>query len=331
MERDQEKMQFLGFFGVFKESYMIMFSWRKIFSLITLTLILPLSLIFLINMEVSQVMFGGILFYSERISRTKFGTPHQKRLINTISIEWASFIIFKLIYFVFFLIFSLVSTSAVVHTIASIYTSREVTLKKAMGAVAKVWKRLVITFLCTFAAFFIYNVVAGIVLFIWALTIGENIYGMATLLVIGILYIVGFIYLAAVWQLANVVSMLEDSSGIKAMMKSNELIKGKKGLSLIITFMLSVFFFLIQFLFSMVLLRLFHVGLVWKIASGVLCLLLLCHLLLLMLVIQTVLYFVCKSYHHEIIGKSALSEQLEVYQGEHELVKATGVQQDSHV
>jgi hypothetical protein len=51
MEREQEEMQFLGVFGIYKEAYKIIFSWRKIFSQITLALILPLSFILLAHVQ----------------------------------------------------------------------------------------------------------------------------------------------------------------------------------------------------------------------------------------------------------------------------------------
>ncbi|WVZ14091.1 hypothetical protein V8G54_011657 [Vigna mungo] len=51
-------------------------------------------------------------------------------------------------------------------------------------------------------------------------------------------------------------------------------------------------------------------------------------LYLFQLVIQTVLYFVCKSYHHQNIDKSSLSDHLEVYHGEYEPLKAKDVQME---
>ncbi|XP_057451333.1 uncharacterized protein LOC130743209 [Lotus japonicus] len=336
MERDQENMQFLGLVGVYKESYMIMISWKKIFSLITLILILPLSVIFLF-MEVSPHFCGDISYYSKPHFVPRI---HPRHTDETISSQLLSFILFKLEYFVVFVLmgcFSLHPTSAVVYTVTSVYTdgSDGVTFNKVMNIVPKVWKRLVITFVCTILAFFVYNVVVRLVIiFIWPIIIREKNYGTVIYVVIWVLDSLGLLYLTTIWQLANVVSMLEDSCGFKAMMKSNELIKGKKFLSIIINYMSNYSFFSIQLLFSEVVLNGWKmqvdVGFVWRIPLGVLCVLVFCFMFLLMLVIQTVLYFVCKSYHHETIGKSALSEQLEVYQGEHEQQKV-GVTQDSHV
>ncbi|KAL2339698.1 hypothetical protein Fmac_007638 [Flemingia macrophylla] len=332
---EQEKMQFLGFFGVYRESYKLIFSWKKIFSQITLTLILPLSFIFLIHIQVSDALFGKIADDTENLTETPRGTPQHQKLLDLISSDWTTFFVFKLVYFILLLIFSLLSTSAVVYTVASFYTAKDVSFNKVISVVPKVWKRLMLTFLCTVVAFILYNVMAAAVMVIWVLTVGVRHGSAATFLVIliAILYLVGLVYLTVVWLLASVVTVLEDSYGYEAMIKSKELIKGNMGLSVMIVLKLNVSFFLTQLLFSMVVVnggKLFDLGSMDRTLFGIVCFLLLSHLFLLMLVIQTVLYFVCKSYHHEIVDKSALSDHLEVYEC-YEPLTTKDVQLDYHV
>jgi len=332
MDREQEEMQFLGFSGVYRESYKIIFAWRKIFSKITLTLILPLSFIFLIHIEVSNILFRNIVKNTQQMMETPQDTPQYHSLSNILSSEWTTFMLFKLIYFTFLLVFSLLSTSAVVYTVASIYAAREVTFSKVMTVVPKVWKRLMVTFLCTFAAFFVYNVMAVLVVIIWALTTGGRGGGVGLFVVLAVFYFAGFVYLSVVWNLASVVTVLEDSCGIGAMVKSNELIRGKMGLSVLIFLKLVVSFGLIQFLFKKTVVHGWSLGSVDRTVYGIVCLVLFSQLYLFQLVIQTVLYFVCKSYHHQNIDKSALSDHLEVYHGEYEPLKAKDVQmEESHV
>ncbi|KAK7282658.1 hypothetical protein RIF29_11607 [Crotalaria pallida] len=305
MDREQEEMKSLGLFGVYKESYKIIFSWRKIFSQITLTLILPLSFSFLIHIEVSNVLFKNLMSSTEQM----------------LSSEWATFWLFKLFYFTFLLIFSLLSTSAVVYTIASIYIAREVTFNKVMSVLPKVWKRLVVTFLCISFALFAYSIIALLVTSM--LIFGVHSDGMETLVIMVIFYLAGLVYLSGMWQLAIVVSALEDSLGLEAMRKSKKLIKGKMGLLMLIVLKLTVSCVLIQFLFNKVVLHGWRLlGSLDRTAFGILCFLLLSLFFLLMLVLQTVLFFICKSYHHENVDKYALSDCLEKY----EPWKAKGVQ-----
>ncbi|CAJ1971969.1 unnamed protein product [Sphenostylis stenocarpa] len=330
MEREQEEMQFVGFFGVYKEASKIILSWRRIFSQITLTLILPLSFIFLIHIEVSNLLFRKILYNSIVMNETKPDTPRYNKLSDMISSEWITLVLFKLVYFTLLLVFSLLSTSAVVYTIASIYTAKEVTFKRVMSVVPKVWKRLMLTFLCAFAAFFAYNIVTMLVIFLCALVIGFSTGGVVVFVLLAVLYFIGFVYLTVVWQLASVVTVLEDSWGIRAMMKSKELIKGKMVLSIFVFFTLVGSFVLIRVLFKQTVVEGWSVNSVDRTAYGVLCFLLLSCLFLFGLVVQTVIYFVCKSFHHENIDKSALADHLEVYRGEYVPLTAKDVQLEQY-
>ncbi|KAI8531429.1 hypothetical protein RHMOL_Rhmol11G0136300 [Rhododendron molle] len=63
-----------------------------------------------------------------------------------------------------------------------------------------------------------------------------------------ILYAVGFVYMNVVWELASVVSVLEDMKGFKAMTKSRNLIKGK--MTVVIFFKLNFAMMGIQILFA---------------------------------------------------------------------------------
>ncbi|KAL0432257.1 UNVERIFIED_CONTAM: hypothetical protein Slati_2560000 [Sesamum latifolium] len=324
MDREQEEMQFLGFFGIYSESYKLIFRWRKIFSQITLALILPLSFIFLAHQEASEILYWRIRYTRFRLHWTKAGTPKYHKLSDLVTSEWTEYLLLKAVYFVFLVVFSLLCTSAVVYTVASVYTSREVTFKKVLSVVPKVWKRLMVTFLCTFFAFCAYNAVFALALYLWGATIADSTTGAVVFLIVLTLYAVGFVYMTIIWQLASVVSVLEDVYGIKAMIKSKGLIKGKRAVAIVIFLMLNLSLVIISFVF-----RVFVVygeGALPVLGSGAVCLLLLSKLILFGLVVQTVIYFVCKSYHHENIDKSALSDHLEVYVGDYVPLKGKDIQ-----
>ncbi|KAJ4841691.1 hypothetical protein Tsubulata_002099 [Turnera subulata] len=336
MDREQEEMQFLGVFDIYKEAYKIIIVWRKIFSQITLSLILPLSFIFLAHKEVSDILFRKLANDEGELEDTPAGTQRYNSLTDLVSSDLVYFLLFKVAYFTFFLIFSLLSTAAVVYTIACIYTAREVSFRKVMSVVPKVWKRLMVTFLCMFLAFFVYHLAAftlsfGIIM-LWALIVGHDkiytIYAVAFVLLA--LYLAGLLYLHIIWQLASVVSVLEDACGIKAMAKSKALIRGKVWVTIVIAFTMGISSFGIQTIFGKLVVHGWSVGMAGRVLFGFLCLLLLFKLFLFGLVIQTVIYFVCKSYHHENIDKSALSDHLEVYLGEYVPLKSKDVQLEQY-
>ncbi|KAI5650451.1 hypothetical protein M9H77_36456 [Catharanthus roseus] len=333
MDREQEEMQFLGLFGIYSEAYKVIIKWRKIFSQITLSLILPLSFIFLSHMEISHYLDFKIRHNESKLHRTQSSTTDEKRkkLSDLISSESATLWIFNIFYFGFLLIFSLLSTSAVVYTIASIYTGRDITFKKVMTIVPKVWKRLLVTFLCAFFAFFVYNFFAGILLIGWAMNLADSyLADIIVLTIMVIIYVTGSVYMTIIWQLATVISVLEDSYGIKAMMKSKELIKGKMMIALVIFFKLNLSLVAVQIFFDEFVIHGWRIGILHRIGFGLLCLLLLFKLILFGLVIQTIIYFVCKSYHHENIDKSLLSDHLEVYSGDYVPLKSKDIQLEQY-
>uniref|UniRef100_A0A6N2MK95 Phytocyanin domain-containing protein n=1 Tax=Salix viminalis TaxID=40686 RepID=A0A6N2MK95_SALVM len=137
MERKQEEMQFLGVLGIYQEAYKIIFSSTKIFSQITLALILPLSFILLAQIEVSNVFSGEIMNNFVELLGTEAGTERYNKISDHISSEFAYFWLFKVAHLILSLVFSLLSNAAVVYTIASIYAGREVSFKKVMSAVPK--------------------------------------------------------------------------------------------------------------------------------------------------------------------------------------------------
>ncbi|EOY16530.1 Uncharacterized protein TCM_035327 [Theobroma cacao] len=330
MDREQEEMQFLGFVGIYKESYNVIFAWRKVFSKIALALILPLTFIYLARIEVSNLFFRKIIHNEIELDHTRSGTPKYKKLSDVISDEWAYFWLFKAAYFTLFFIFSLLSTAAVVYTIACIYTGRELTFRKVMSVVPKVWKRLMVTFLSIFVAMFFYHVVFVFIVVVWALSIGASNVGFAVFVILIILYLGGLLYLTIIWHLASVVSVLEEAYGFQAMVKGKNLIEGKLWVAVVIFFKLSVSLFIIQIAFQNLVVHGSTFGVVSRVAYAIICFLLLCKLILFGLVIQTVIYFVCKSYHHENIDKSALSDHLEVYLGEYVPLKAKDVQLEQY-
>lgn len=193
-----------------------------------------------------------------------------------------------------------------------------------------------VTFLIMFLAFFAYHVIAFAIsimivyLIVDGYLVVDGYAGPALFIIVFILYIVGFVYMTIIWQLASVVTVLEDLYGVKAMMKSKDLIKGKVGVASVIFFKLNLSLLVIQILFWDFVVDGRSLDTWKRVGFGILCFLLLFKLILFGLVIQTIIYFVCKSYHHENIDKSSLSDHLEVYLGEYKPLKSKDVQLEQY-
>lgn len=136
----------------------------------------------------------------------------------------------------------------------------------------------------------------------------------AILIVFMAMYIVGSLYLTTIWMLSKVVSVLEESYGFKALMKSQRLLRGKMVVATFLLFFIILILGVVQLLYKTVVVRGVVLGMISKSILWIFCLGLLINFLLLKVVVLTVLYFVCKSYHRENIDMSDhLSGLAEVY------------------
>lgn len=183
-----------------------------------------------------------------------------------------------------------------------------------------------VTFIWNFVIVFVYNVAFGVLIVLWAAISGFNVIGDVIFAGLLVSYVLGFVYLSVVWHLASVVSVLEDVYGIQAMLKSKELIKGKMVLSCGVFLIFAVLFVVSQLVFQILVVLGSSKFIGLRIVLGIICFLLLFKVFLFGLVAQTIVYFVCKSYHHQNIDKSSLSDHLEVYLGDYVPLKAQDVQ-----
>ena len=120
------------------------------------------------------------------------------------------------------------SLAAVIHSIHEAYTAKVLNFKEMLLSIRARWKRPLITFFCMF---FISLVSISLFLIVFGLIAVLTDGSLSISLVIGlIIFSVGFyVYLSAVWTLSLVVSVLEEnSSGMKAIDRATELMKGKK-------------------------------------------------------------------------------------------------------
>lgn len=302
MDRNQE-MKLLGFCGILKETFKLIFSHKKLYTQITLAFIIPLSLIFQANIITSHLLISKIFEEKDSLEPTDFNIYKYSNLkfSNLKSFKWAAYwVLSQIAYYIPILILSLLCTSTVVYSVFCNYTAKDVTFKKTIAIVPKIWKQVLCTFLVSFGIVFLYEYVLGAIL---AFILGFLFKGFTTIIavVILILYLAGSIYITVIWHLGIVVSVLEQNVyGIKAIKKSKNLVKGKYGVAVGMLLVFSVCSVAIDAVFQNFVVR-DDLSLDWgiRIGIGIFCFILLLLLILFGLVVQTVIYFVCKSYLNE--------------------------------
>ncbi|XP_042002528.1 uncharacterized protein LOC121751799 [Salvia splendens] len=105
-----------------------------------------------------------------------------------------------------------------------------------------------VTFIWYFAIIFAYNVV----LIVGAILLDQiDVIGPLSLIAFATAYLIEFLYITIIWHVVTVVSVLEESYGINAMTKSQDLIKGKMGVAFAVFMVIGVCFFAIQLMFEM--------------------------------------------------------------------------------
>ncbi|KAL8045101.1 hypothetical protein ABFX02_08G090600 [Erythranthe guttata] len=304
MEKEEEiRIQFLGFYGIFRESFTIAFFCRnKLFGQITIATIFPLSLIFLLRAQFFE-------FMETLISSEKIG-----------------FSLIKIAYFIFFIALSMLSTCVVVYAVACSYTKKaDITFVEVISVVPKVWKRVTVTLIWSFIVVLVYNMIAFSILLPWLASLNPSMTKPVVLGTVFAIYMMGFVYISIVCHLASVVSVLEEDCGIEAMIKGKALVKGKTVISFTVFFFMSSCFVLIEMVFQRFVV---HGESFWsEIGYGIICFFLLSGFTLLGLVVQTLVYMVCKLNHREIIDESCLlANHLEVYLGDYVSLRSKDVQ-----
>ncbi|KAI3860920.1 hypothetical protein MKW92_053225 [Papaver armeniacum] len=298
-----EEFKSTGIFDIYREAYKIAFA-----------LILPLAFILLAQIEIAELLSNKIFSNLKSFDDNLHSQVYSDLII---------FYVFTAISMLFTYVLSLLPTSAIVYTVACVYYSKDISFKKVMSVVPKVWKRLMITFLWKFFILFVYNFIIVLVTILLAIfyfclskILSVHIHKLAVIIFgipMMIFIMIGAMCVTLVWFLASVISILEDVSGIEAMKRGKNLIKGKIWISWRIYFTFQSYCAAVQFAFRYHVVHGDSLALVVRLSLGICYLLLLVIFIYFGIVTQTIVYFVCKSHHKENIDKCSLADHLDGY------------------
>ncbi|KAL7245939.1 hypothetical protein ACSBR2_001131 [Camellia fascicularis] len=290
---------FFSISNILRESTSIPKQYPKTFYFLTLTLIFPLSF----------AIVAHCLFTHPLLTQIDFPTSSH-------SSQWTKLFIFQFLYFIFLFAFSLLSTAAVVFTIASLYTSKPVSFSSTIAAISRIFRRLFITYLWVSLITIIYNIVFVGFLFVITVDTQNLILLFFSIVVIFILFPVVHVYITALWHLASVVSVLEPIFGFVTMEKSYELLKERTRIAVVLVFRYRAICGVNNHVFEAVVVHGEGYGFFVRIMVGGFLVRVMVIVNLVGLIVQSVFYYVCKSYHHQGIDKSALYDHLGGYLGE---------------
>ena len=327
MDREpQELLRSLGVFGITREAFKLLSSHTKLFVTLTLTFIAPLCVLGLGPGRIIEPIVGHIHwneFISEIVAPEKashFNNQQQQQHFEEDGVREHLAKLYALVgvYAVSLLAFSLLSLFAIIYSVDCIYSERRIaSYKRALSVFPRVWKRLIATFVSGIVVISVYSVLflvafMGVAIVFALISRGNELLMRALLWSAGpFLFMGGFAYLFCLWHLGCVITVLEESHGLLAIRKSVSLIKGMRatGISL----------FLVSFTLAFVIALGFYV---WDVDGGeesfrrgtrsrlvieALVVGVMSFVVLLGLLMHTVFYFACKTYHNEKIGSLGLS------------------------
>lgn len=314
MDLQLEELESVTLADVVRESVSIPRSSPRTFALITLTLVFPLSFAIL--------------------AHTLFTHPILRHLQSSSSSsgQWSLLFFYQFIYLLFLFTFSLLSTAAVVFTVASLYAAKPVSFRSTLAAIRPMLPRLLRTFLWVALIMVLYNLAfaLSVLLLLIATHSAVNspsfILGLALVIVA---FLAAHVYISALWHLASVVSVLEPLCGLEAMAKSRDLLRGRTRMAASFVAVYLGSCGLIGWAFRAVVVKgpdeegSAGAGTGTKVLIGGALVAVLVMLNLVGLLVQSVFYYVCKSYHHQQIDKSALYDHLGGYLGEYVPLKSS--------
>ncbi|KAL3701322.1 hypothetical protein R1sor_019344 [Riccia sorocarpa] len=289
MDKEPEEMQYLGVVGVVKEAFKLMRSYGRLLASLTATLVLPLCFVMLAHHLVSDPLFDTLKRQQDKEELME-GTAAGEKLKATMDKETIELIVLGIVYVLFVLAFSLLSFAAIVYSVACIYTGKGVSYSKLSG-------------LAAFVLLLILAPVLGVLTPLLAVVLVAVFLGL-------------LVYILLIWDMAGVISVLEESFGLGALKKSVQLLNGKRatGIALVVLFWFPNFIISVQFQSQVV----NSTGSLWgRILYAGLLISLFSALWMMSVIVKSVLYFVCKAYHHESVDRYALSDHLDGYLGEY--------------
>ncbi|XP_021825388.1 uncharacterized protein LOC110766378 [Prunus avium] len=214
--------------GTLMESQKLCFRNVKLMSCIFLLIISLSSILFLSNMLSIKPSITDFALKANLLAMN-IGTPEFGNLLNTLKGDLRLFVGLEWIFVFAFCFFSLFFATASILASAVTYCGKDMSIKELLSRAVKLLKRPFLTWFyitllhlgyCLFLITFL-----GPLVLIFNLT-----FTMPSLLsiIIFLLALVFEAYLAVVWNLALVVSVLEENCGIEALGKAGQLIKGLK-------------------------------------------------------------------------------------------------------
>lgn len=289
----------MGVWDILREALRIPFRNRKLMLSIALSLLIPSSLILLAgHFYLIPVTEDLMLDEYQLIVKDRTSSEYTKLLagvLQDIQIIVGEETIFILVSYVF----SLLSIVAMIYATAASYSSKQLNLKELILIIAGTWKRPLITSLYIGLLGIGFAMLLMPLIVLLVVTAKGSVIFIVFGVLIALLLLFLNIYLFAIWKLGLVISVVEEKfSGMKALGRAEELIKGRKLQGFVLSLLWTLIYGVIigLFVFKAVDINLAKET---RLVIELVFMNVICLLQLFLCMVFTVFYFQCKKSHGE--------------------------------
>lgn len=199
-------------------------------------LICPVSAVLLSNILVNQSIVKALTIKLLLVAKS-CGLPLEPFVTKSCQ-KFSEMAVSTVIGFPLYITSSLLSKAAVVYSVDCTYSRKHVDSSKFFVIVRKIWKRIVVTYLWTCVV--IVSCLVSFFVLLVAVSSAFSVMGFPPDLILYPAMVVGLIFSIIlansiiICNIAIVISVLEDASGTKALMRASSLIKGQTQVGLLI-------------------------------------------------------------------------------------------------
>ncbi|KAK9750726.1 hypothetical protein RND81_02G217000 [Saponaria officinalis] len=271
------------------------------FMSIAALLICPVSAVQLSNLFVDHNIVRRLSVRLLLIARTS-GLPLNS-VVKQSCLRFSEMSVANAVCFPLYVTLSLLSKAAVVYSVDSTYSKKQFDASKFCVVAKKLWRRVFVTYVWSCMA-----IVGVVTLFLILLVALCNVF--VTLgftfdlivypgMVVGLIFSIVFANAIIICNVAIVVSVLEDASGLQALLRSRVLIKGQTQVGLLMYLMTTIGLAFVQGLFEHRVKTLSYGDGSSRIWEGPLLVLMYSFVVLVDSMMTSVYYFSCRSFSQE--------------------------------
>ncbi|KAG9456032.1 hypothetical protein H6P81_000540 [Aristolochia fimbriata] len=230
----------LGVFGIFREAFSVLAANGKVMASIILLVIIPYQILAVVEKLTFTPLAKDLHSKLTLLKEYPIGSPLRAKILDELKHDSRVLLGVTTTFLLILIILALFSLAAAASASTMSYSRKKFSLMELLLKVKGTWKKPVVTWFYIFLVAVAYCVLALLLFGIVAATThGRSLILLSTAMLL--FAVLASVYLAAVWTLALVVSVNEeDTCGMKAITRAEELIKGRKTQGFLLKFLLSI-------------------------------------------------------------------------------------------